>query len=85
MKCKELSTVFVCYNDGTPYQTLVAHYEYGTNAAGNTILVSTRYTDSAGTPVDTSGGTVTAGACAVASPDVEWEKLCDVQADGTII
>ena len=77
MKCKELSTALVCYNDGTVNQTLVAHYEYGVNATGATILVSTRYTDSAGVPVDTSSGTVTAGACPIASPDIEWEKLCD--------
>lgn len=78
--CKDLETTLVCYNNGTVNQTLVAHYEYGTNAAGNTILVSTRYTDASGTVVDTTGGTVTAGACALTPPDVEFEKLCDVNA-----
>ena len=85
MKCKQLSTSLVCFNDGVINTTLVAHYEYGTNAAGATILVSTRYTDSAGVPVDTAGGTVTAGACALTPPDVEFEKLCDVQASGVVI
>lgn len=77
MNCKELSTALVCFNDGTTNQTLVAHYEYGLNAAGGTILVSTRYTDAAGVPVDTSAGTVVAGACALTPPDVEFELLCD--------
>lgn len=80
IKCKELSTSLVCFNNGTTNETLVAHYEYGANAAGNTILVSTRYTNAAGVPVDTALGTVAAGACAVPLPDVEWEKLCDVTA-----
>lgn len=84
-KCTQMSTAEVCYNDGTSNQTLIAHYEYGTDADGFTILVATRYTDASGTPVDTAAGTVTAGACALTPPDVEWEKLCDVQADGTIV
>ena len=83
--CTQFSTAEVCYNDGTSNQTLVAHYEYGVNDEGKTILVATRFTDAAGVPVDTSAGTVTAGACALTPPDVEWEKLCDVQADGTIV
>lgn len=84
-KCTQMSTAEVCFNNGTSNQTLIAHYEYGTDADGFTILVATRYTDASGTPVDTSAGTVTAGACALTPPDVEWEKLCDVQADGTIV
>lgn len=83
--CTQLSTAEVCYNDGAVNQTLIAHYEYGVNADDQTILVATRYTEADGTPVDTSGGTVTAGACALIPPDVEFEKLCDVQADGSIV
>jgi len=83
--CTQLATAEVCYNDGTVNETLVAHYEYGTNDEGKTILVSTRFTDAAGVPVDTSTGTVTAGACALTPPDVEYAKLCDVQEDGEII
>lgn len=83
--CTQLATAEVCYNDGTTNQTLIAHYEYGVNDQDKTILVATRFTDAAGEPVDTTGGTVTAGACALTPPDVEWEKLCDVQADGSIV
>ena len=83
--CTQFATAEVCYNDGTANQTLVAHYEYGVNGEGKTILVATRYTNAAGVPVDTSAGTVTAGACALTPPDVEYDKLCDVQADGSIV
>lgn len=86
MQCTEMTTASACFTDadGNP-QTVVAHYEYGKDAAGSTILVATRYTDAAGTPIDTSLGTVSAGACPVASPDVEWEQRCDVQTDGSIV
>lgn len=78
--CTQLSTAEVCFNNGATNQTLIAHYEYGVNAAGKTILVSARYTNAAGVPVDTTAGTVNAGACALTPPDVEFEKLCDVNA-----
>jgi len=84
-KCTQMATAEVCFNDGTLNQTLVAHYEYGADADGGTILVATRYTDAAGVPVNTAAGTVTAGACALTPPDVEYSKLCDVQTDGEII
>lgn len=86
MNCKELATAEVCFDNGAGVlQSLVAHYEYGLNAAGNTILVSTIFADAAGVPVDTSAGTVTVGACATASPSIDWEQLCDVQADGSVV
>lgn len=77
-KCSNVSTELVCYNDGTVNQTLVAHYEYRSAADGSLVLYATRYTEADGvTVVNTAGGTVTAGACALAAPDVEWERLCD--------
>lgn len=84
MKCSSISTESVCFDDGAGNrQSLVAHYEYGSNAAGDTILVATRYTEADGvTVVDTSAGTVAVGACAVAAPDIEFVKLCDVSAAG---
>lgn len=84
MKCTSISTESVCFDDGAGNrQSLIAHYEYGLNAAGATILVATRFTEADGvTVVDTSAGTVTVGACAVASPDIEFMKLCDVSAAG---
>ena len=84
MKCTSIATASVCFDDGAGNrQSLIAHYEYGLNAAGATILVATRFTEADGvTVVDTSTGTVTVGACAVASPDIEFVKLCDVSATG---
>jgi len=82
-ECKQLATEAVCYTDALLVKTsLVAHYEYGTNALGNTIITATRYTDAAGVPVDTSLGTVVVGLCAVnvVPADVELETLCDTLA-----
>ena len=84
MLCKELSTALVCATDAAGVRTTaVAHYEYGLDAAGAVILVATRYTDAAGVVLDLAASAVTAGACPVAQPDVEYERLCDVQPDGT--
>lgn len=87
MQCSDNTTATVCYTDGAgARQSLVAHYQYGPGAtAGSVVLVATRYTDAAGVPVDTSAGVVAAGACPVAPPDVEWEQLCDVLANGTVV
>lgn len=87
MKCTSISTETVCFDDGAGNRlSLIAHYEYGVNAAGNTILLATRFTEADGiTVVDTSAGTVSVGACAVAPPDIEFVKLCDVQADGSVV
>lgn len=52
----------------------VAFAAYATEADGVTVI--TDATELAG---------MQAGACPVATPDVEWEKLCDVQADGSVI
>jgi len=81
MECKQLATAEVCYNNGFGVPiTLIAHYEYRDNALGNAVIHATRYTTPDGAPVDTTNGTVSAGACAVIPPDVEWETLCDVNA-----
>ena len=85
MSCFDMETNEVCYTDADGVRkSLMAHYEYGQDAAGATILVSTRYTEADGiTVVDTADGTVVAGACPVAPSDVEWVKQCDVADDGT--
>ena len=86
--CLNYSTAEVCFNDGTTSQTLVAHYSYGTNADGESVLVATRFSDAAGVVIDTSAGTVTAGACAMEAmipATVTQKTLCDVQADNSIV
>ena len=83
--CKNFEAVPVCSTaaDGTR-KTYFAHYEYGVDAAGVN-LVAVRYTDADDVVVDLSAETVVAGACPVYQPDVEFERLCDVQADGTFV
>ena len=87
-KCTKFSTAPVCFNDGTNDIPLVAHYEYGVDDAGDSILVATRFTDADGVPVDTSAGTVTAGACPIPpvfAPDIETKTVCDFLANGTVV
>lgn len=86
VSCRDFSSVPVCFTDGAGVRTtLVAHYEYRKNAAGNSVLHATRYTDAAGVPVNTAAGTVTVGACAISPPDIEWTLLCDVQPSGVVV
>jgi hypothetical protein len=83
--CRDIETELVCFVTAAGVaQSLVAHYEYRKAANGNTVLHAVRYTAPDGTPVATAGGTVTAGACALPAPDVEWDKLCDVSAAGVV-
>jgi hypothetical protein len=43
------------------------------------------FTDAAGAVLALDPAEVTAGACPVPLPDIEFEKLCDVDADGKLI
>lgn len=76
MKCKDLATALVCFTNAGGVKTqLVAHYEYGKNATGGTIIVATRYTTPDGVAFNTSTGTVVAGACVadtLAANPVHW-------------
>lgn len=68
--CTDFATALVCYDDGAGnFQTLIAHYEYGQSVVGSTLLRSIRYTQADGTVVDTSLGTVSAGACSILPVD----------------
>lgn len=82
--CRDFEIAEVCSTaaDGTR-KTYFAHYEYGVDAAGASVVAAVRYTDADDVVVDLSASTVVAGACPVYAPDVEFERLCDVQADGT--
>lgn len=84
--CKDFAIGEVCSTaaDGTR-KTYLAHYEYGSDIDGNSIISAVRYTDADGVAVDLSDSLVTASACPVFSPDVEFEKFCDVQTDGTAV
>lgn len=80
--CRIVDKETACFTDalGVP-ATVYANSVYDANGA----VIAMYYTDTAGVVVDTSVGTVSAGSCAVAQPDVEWEQLCDVQTDGTVV
>lgn len=84
--CTDFTTELVCYDDGAGnLSTLVAHYEYGKSVIGSTILVSTRYTQVDGTPVNTAAGTVTAGACPVLPVDRPVDHAALNLAGGTFV
>jgi hypothetical protein len=87
MDCKELSAVAGCLSvAGVPNRSVTIHYEYGLSATGYAALLAVRYTEANGVPIALAAGeTVTPGACPVAAPDIEWEKMCDVLANGTVV
>lgn len=80
--CFDNATVVGCFNDGVnPPQSVVVHYTYDNLGAP-----AVRITNAAGAVVaGATAANTTPGACPVASPDVEFEQLCDLQADGTTI
>ena len=81
--CINTAPVVVCFTagDGTK-QSLIEHIIY--NADGISIGQAFTTASDTETIIDVSGGTVTAGACPVPSPDVEWSTKCDdVNSDGT--
>lgn len=83
-QCVHTAPVVVCFTAADGTQTsILEHVIYDANGAAIGQAFTT--VDDTETIFDVSGGTVSAGACPVASPDVEWEKQCDVQADGTVI
>lgn len=80
--CRLVEKEIACFTDaaGVPV-SVFANTVYDANGA----LIALYYSDEAGAVVDTSAGTVSAGQCPVAQPDVEWEQLCDIQADGSVV
>lgn len=80
--CRDETVSISCYTDALGVSTSVfANHIYDANGQ----LIALYYTDAAGVTLDTSAGTVNAGECPVAQPDVEWMQLCDILADGTVI
>ena len=81
-KRRNESLEIACYTgeDGVR-ENLFANHVY--DSAG--VLIALYYTDAAGVVFDTSLGVVTPSACPISQPDVEYEKLCDIQEDGTAI
>lgn len=78
--CYNDAAVPGCFNDGTnPPVSVVIHYQY--DGAGEPAV---RITDTVGAPVAGADATnTTPGACMMPPADVEFELLCDVQADNS--
>lgn len=76
MECAEHLIQEVCFTLAGARQTLLAHYTYAasTGAVPST-LVRTVFTNAAGVPVNTSGGTVAVGACQVQANGLETETF----------
>lgn len=70
--CAHTEIKEVCYTDaGGVKTTLLAHYTYATSTGTvPTVLVRTVFTNAAGVPVVTTGGTVVIGACPLPIDDV---------------
>ena len=80
--CSKVEKAVACFTNaaGVP-ASVFAHTVYDADGAA----IALYYTDPTdNSVVDTSTGSVSAGACPVALPDVEWCKLCDVAANGTV-
>ena len=84
--CFLLEALPGCLTNAAGVKTSISiHYEYRASATGAAVLHATRYTDAAGVPITLAvGDVVSVGACPVAAPDVEWERLCDVSAAGVV-
>lgn len=83
-KCINTAPVIVCYTDaGGIKTTLLEHVIYENGVAIGQVFTSASDTE---TPIDTSTGTISAGACPVFTPDVEWEQRCDdTLNDGSVV
>lgn len=83
-KCVNPTPLLVCFTDTVTgaKTTLIEHVIYE-----NWVSIGQAFTtvDDTETIFDVSWGIVVGWACPIASPDVEWEKLCDLQADGSIV
>lgn len=83
--CAVTEPVLACYTLNGVSETVLMHIVYENGKPIGRAFTST----DAETAIDTSAGIVTLGACpvamALASPDVEYTKLCDRQADGSIV
>lgn len=78
--CSKVEKALACFTDaaGVP-SSVFAHTVYDKDGAA----IALYYTDpTTNLAIDTSVGTVAAGACPVSLPDVEWQKLCDIDASG---
>ena len=83
MNCYAYTTVLGCYNDGAnPPRTVTFHYIFDAPDTNPAVKI----TELDGTMIAGADMTnTTPGACALIPPDVEFEVLCDIQANSDIV
>lgn len=81
-ECRNNTSLPGCFNDGVnPPQSVVVHYTFDNLGAPAVYITNTE-----GAPVaGATAANTSPGACPVASPDIEFAQLCDLQGDGTTI
>ena len=80
--CRDTNAVLGCYNDGVnpPVTVMVTHVHDFQGAPAAIITDITGAVIAGATLANT-----TLGACVLASPTVEFNELCDMQADGSSV
>lgn len=81
-ECLNNTSVVGCFNNGLVNIPVVIHYTFD-NLGAPQVRVTDGITGDV-VAAATSANT-TPGACPIASPDVEFLELCDVQANGTVV
>jgi hypothetical protein len=82
--CLDTRPLLVCYTDTATgvKTTLIEHVVYQAGVA----IAHAYTTQDTETIFSVIGGTITVGACAIASPDVEYITMCDnTLGDGTVL
>jgi hypothetical protein len=81
MTCLNNTSIAACHTSGAGPVNAVIHYTFDNQGAPKVVI-----TDTAGVVIaGATAANTTAGACAVASPDVEWLTMCDTLASGAIV
>jgi hypothetical protein len=81
MTCLNNTSVAGCYASATGNIGVVIHYTFDNAGAPKVIIADVGGAVVAGATL----ANTTAGACAVASPDVEWLTMCDTLPSGAIV
>lgn len=86
--CFDIQPIISCFvpTDATVAPvSLLQHLKFPTGGGAPSVILTTA--EDTSTPLDPAtylgGGTLTAGACQLPSPDIEWVLQCELLADGT--
>ena len=82
-QCLNSAPVPVCAVDADGVkQSLLEHVVYENGVAIGQVFTTADDTE---TPIDVAGLTISPGACQIPQPNITFDRLCDVQADGSSI